>query len=123
MEKFVPDFVSLHMRKLNFLFFTFFSLLIVSTAKSQTEIPKAVNDLFIKHTCFTCHKADTKLIGPSWIDIAAKGMKKAELVQAVYAPDANRWPGYPPMMPMPQVTKKDLEKIADWLIKIKPKAS
>lgn len=95
-------------------------ILVVNQAKSQTEIPKAVNELLVKHTCFTCHKADAKLIGPSWHDIAAKGMKKAELVQAVYAPDQNRWPGYPPMMPMPQVPKKDLEKIADWLVKLKP---
>ncbi len=88
-------------------------------SQAQTEIPKAVNELLVKHTCFTCHKADVKLIGPSWMEIASKGLKKAELVQAVYAPDQSRWPGYPPMMPMPQVPKKDVEKIADWLVKLK----
>jgi len=95
----------------------------VMQAGAQIEIPKSVNDLFVKHMCFTCHKADVKLIGPSWVDIAAKGLKKAELVQAVYAPNQDRWPGYPPMMPMPQVPKKDLEKIADWLVKLKPAAA
>ena len=95
----------------------------VMQAGAQTEIPKSVNDLFVKHTCFTCHKSDVKLIGPSWVDIAAKGLKEAELVQAVYAPNQDRWPGYPPMMPMPQVPKKDLEKIADWLVKLKPAAA
>lgn len=97
-----------------------FGLMVFCQLRAQTEIPKGVNDLLVKHTCFTCHKADVKLIGPSWHEIAAKGLKKAELVQAVYSPDLSRWPGYPPMMPMPQVPKKDLEKIADWLVKLKP---
>lgn len=97
-----------------------FGLMACSRLHAQTEIPKGVNDLLVKHTCFTCHKADVKLIGPSWQEIASKKLKKAELVQAVYAPDLSRWPGYPPMMPMPQVPKKDLEKIADWLVKLKP---
>lgn len=95
----------------------------IQLSHSQTEIPKAVNELLTKHTCFTCHKADVKLIGPSWMEIASKGLKKAELVQAVYAPNQSRWPGYPPMMPMPQVPKKDVEKIADWLVKLKPAAA
>ena len=89
----------------------------------QTEIPKAINELLTKHPCYTCHKLDLKLIGPSWTAISAKGLKKAEFVQSVYTPDATKWPGYPPMMPMPQVPKKDLEKIADWVLKIKPVAS
>ncbi len=98
-----------------------FGLGSIQTGLGQTEIPKSVNELFVKHTCFTCHKAEGKLVGPSWVDIARKGMKKGEFVQAVYAPNVANWPGYPPMMPMPQVPKKDLEKIADWIIKIKPK--
>jgi len=108
------------MKKFILTVLVFSGIWIINPVEGQTEIPKAVNDLFVKHTCFTCHKADVKFIGPSWHEIAAKGMKKAELVQAVYAPDQNRWPGYPPMMAMPQVPKKDLEKIADWLLKLKP---
>lgn len=92
------------------------------TAQSQTEIPKGVNDLLMLHTCYTCHKPDTKFVGPSWLDISAKGMKKAEIVGAIYAPNAERWPGFPPMMAMPQVPKKDAEKIADWIVKLKGKA-
>lgn len=114
------DFVILPMKKFIPFALLILGIVLVIPVYGQTEIPKAVNELLVKHTCFTCHKADVKLIGPSWIDIASKGLKKAELVQAVYAPDQNRWPGYPPMMPMPQVPKKDLEKIADWLLKLKP---
>ena len=101
-------------------FLTLFLMLTgIRQIQGQTEIPKAINELLVKHTCFTCHKTDVKLIGPSWMEIASKGLKKAELVQAVYAPDQSRWPGYPPMMPMPQVPKKDAEKIADWIVKLK----
>jgi cytochrome c len=89
---------------------------------AQTEIPKNINDLFIKHTCFTCHKTGGKLIGPSWEDIAAKAGKKSEIVASILKPNPSNWPGYPPMAPMPQVPTKDLEKIADWILKIKPKS-
>lgn len=94
----------------------------VSLGFGQTDIPKSINELLTKHTCYTCHKTDVKLVGPSWTAISAKGMKKAEFVQSVYQPDATKWPGFPPMMPMPQVPKKDLEKIADWVLKLKPAA-
>ncbi len=87
-------------------------------SQAQTEVPANINDLFLRYTCNTCHKLDAKLVGPSWKDIAAKGLKKPEMVKAVYTPDNSRWPGYPPMMAMPQVPQKDVEKMADWLVKL-----
>ena len=60
------------------LFRMFFVLMVMGTWSSlnaQVEIPKAINELFIKHTCFTCHKSGAKLVGPSWEDIAARKMK------------------------------------------------
>ncbi len=92
-----------------------------SSLNAQVEIPKAVNDLFIKHTCFTCHRAGSKLVGPSWEDIAARKMKKSDLIASIQRPNAANWPNYPPMAPMPQVPMKDLEKMAEWLLKISPK--
>lgn len=103
---------------------TFLTILVLfawSSLTAQTEIPKTVNELFIKHTCFTCHKTGAKLVGPSWEDIAARKMKKAELIASIQKPNAANWPNYPPMAPMPQVPMKDLEKMAEWLIKITPK--
>ena len=88
---------------------------------SQTEIPKAINELLIKHTCFTCHKSGGKLIGPSWEDIAAKKMKKSEIVANVQNPNPSNWPTYPPMASMAHVPVKDIEKIADWIVKMAPK--
>ena len=111
------------MRKTIKVSFTLFICTVFLSLQSfaQVEIPSAINELLTKHTCFTCHKIDKKFIGPSWIDVSAKGMKKAELVAAVYAPNIDRWPGYPPMMAMPQVPKKEVEKIADWISKLKSK--
>lgn len=92
-----------------------------SSLNAQVEIPKGVNDLFIKHTCFTCHRAGSKLVGPSWEDIAARKMEKSDLIASIQRPNAANWPNYPPMAPMPQVPMKDLEKMAEWLLKISPK--
>ncbi len=109
------------MVKINALFLILFVIMTWSSLTAQVEIPKAVNDLFIKHTCFTCHKSGAKLVGPSWEDIAARRMKKAELISSIQRPNAANWPNYPPMAPMPQVPMKDLEKMAEWLVKITPK--
>jgi cytochrome c len=109
--------------KITKLFLTFIIFNLSIRLFGQTEIPKGINDLLLLYTCYTCHKADVKFIGPSWVDISSKGMKKAEMVAAIYTPDASRWPGYPPMMAMPQVPKKDAEKIADWIVKLKGKST
>ncbi|MEP7267867.1 MAG: c-type cytochrome [Saprospiraceae bacterium] len=91
------------------------------SASGQVEIPKVINDLLIKNTCYTCHKSGAKLVGPSWEDIAAKMMKKADIIANIKNPDPKNWPKFPPMAPMPQVPQKELEKIADWIVKIQPK--
>ena len=35
-------------------------------------IPADIKGLLEKHTCYTCHKADKKMVGPAWQDVAKK---------------------------------------------------
>ncbi len=81
-------------------------------------IPADVATLLEKNGCNACHKLDKKMVGPSWKDIAAKKYAKKKLVELVYTPQPENWPGYVPMQPMPQVPKADAGKIADWIVKL-----
>jgi|GEM_PF-154664 len=87
-------------------------------ALQAQAIPTDVVTLIEKNGCNACHKVDKKMVGPSWNDIAAKKYSKKKLVDLVYKPVPENWPGYVPMQPMPQVPKADAGKIADWIVKI-----
>jgi cytochrome c len=87
-----------------------------STAKAQAPaIPADVSALLQKHTCYTCHKADKKLVGPSWQDVAKKKYTAKKFQELVYKPVPANWPGYTPMIGLPQVPKGDIAKIHAWV--------
>jgi cytochrome c len=90
-----------------------------SRPQPEPGIPAGVQTLLTQYACATCHKLDGKLIGPSWKAIAAKKYSKKRLIDLVYKPEPNNWPGYPPMVAQPTVPKADLGKIADWLLTVK----
>lgn len=83
--------------------------------KSSVAIPPDIDKLLKTHTCFACHKADTRLVGPAYADVAAKNYKDEQIVELVYNPKPANWPGYPPMTPMKHVPKADALKIAKWI--------
>lgn len=82
------------------------------------DIPVEIGALLSKYTCSSCHGFSTKLVGPSWKDIAAKKYTKKRIVELVYKPSPGNWPTYPPMIAQTNVPKADLNKIAAWLVKI-----
>lgn len=84
-------------------------------AKGQTEPPEDVKALLQKHTCFACHKADAKLVGPAYKDVAKKKYSTDKIVELVYNPKPENWPGYPPMAALKNVPKEDLIKIGTWI--------
>ena len=88
-------------------------------AKGQVKPPDEINALLQKSTCYTCHKADKKLIGPSWEEIAAKKYDKKKFIALVAKPVPSNWPGYPAMAPLANVPKGDLEKIYAWVSTLK----
>ena len=93
----------------------FTTVLISLKAQSHTTIPTEINDLLQKHTCYTCHKADKKMVGPSWMDISAKKYSTKQIIALVGKPKPEDWPGYSAMAALPSVPKADLTKIATWI--------
>lgn len=84
-------------------------------AQAQTEPPAEINALLQKHICLTCHKVDARLVGPAYKDVAKKNYTPDQIVELIYKPKPEHWPGYPAMAPMTQVPKDDALKIAKWI--------
>lgn len=85
------------------------------SAKAQTKVPDDVNAMLTKYTCLACHNPDNRLVGPAYKDVAKKKYTNAQIVELIYEPKPEHWPGYPPMAPMKQVPKEDALKIASWI--------
>ncbi len=90
-------------------------------APAKTTEKKAPNfdeikPLLAKNTCLACHNADTKQVGPAFSEIAKRRYSNERIVELIYNPEPQNWPGYAtPMPPMPQVPKEEALKIADWI--------
>jgi cytochrome c len=91
-------------------------------AKSQTQNSKDIEAgkmLISKSDCFACHKPDTKLVGPSYQDIAKK-YKPTEanltlLAGKVIKGGSGTW-GQIPMAPHPSVTQADAKKMVKFIL-------
>ena len=85
-----------------------------STAKAQNA-----EELFKKSGCVACHGVDTKLVGPSLKEIAAKykGDKAAEakLAEKVKKGGTCVW-GQVPMPPNTAVKDEDIKTIVHWIL-------
>jgi cytochrome c len=88
-------------------------------APMPPEIPAEIASLLSKYNCTSCHAMARKLIGPMWMDIAAKKYTPKRIVGLIYKPEPKNWPGYPPMVAQPTVPKADANKIATWLAGVK----
>jgi cytochrome c len=95
--------------------FAAFMLATFSIKAQAPAIPADVTALLQKHTCYTCHAANKKMVGPSWTDIAAKKYDAKKFASLVAKPQPTNWPGYVAMAPLPNVPKGDLKKIHEWV--------
>ncbi|MBO6517259.1 MAG: cytochrome C [Bacteroidia bacterium] len=89
-----------------------------SKSTTETVIPDDVQSALARNTCLSCHKADRKLIGPSYKEAASKLNSVEEIIELIHNPQPERWPGYPPMVGVP-VSDKDGETIARWILSLK----
>ena len=90
---------------------------------AATKVPTfdEVKPLLQKNTCFACHSADKKMIGPPYKEVAKRGYSNERIVQLIAKPEPKNWPGYPTeMAAMPQVPKAEALKIAAWINSLKP---
>ncbi len=81
--------------------------------------PAEISALLEKNTCSVCHKADERLVGPPWAEVAQKNYSTDEIISLVYEPKPEHWPGYPPMAPLAFVPKEDIVKIGTWINSLK----
>ena len=75
-----------------------------------------------KHNCLACHATDKKLVGPSYMDVAAKYKSdagaEAKLVAKVKNGGVGAW-GQIPMPPNASVPDADVKALVKWVLSVK----
>ena len=83
---------------------------------------KSAEALMQKNGCAACHGIDKKIVGPAYVDVAAKyrGDKNAlaQLSQKVKAGGSGVW-GAIPMPPNAQVSDADIKSLVSWILTLK----
>ena len=81
---------------------------------------KAMVDLATKATCIACHNPDTKVVGPSYRDVAASYRNDAAAAEKLVTQMQNGGTGKWGIVPMPPlkatVQPDDMQKLADWVL-------
>ena len=82
----------------------------------------AGEDMLKKNGCTACHAIDKKLIGPAYVDVAAKykgdAGAAAKLAEKVKKGGSGVW-GQVPMPPNPQVSDADLKTMITYILALK----
>ncbi len=82
----------------------------------------AGEDLLKKTGCTACHSIDKKLIGPPYVDVAAKykgdAGAAAKLAEKVKKGGSGVW-GQIPMPPNPQVSDADIKTLIAYILALK----
>jgi len=94
----------------------------VHEVKTVTKAPTyaEVKGILTSNTCLACHNPTKKQIGPSFTDIAKRKYSNEKILQLIYNPKPENWPGYATEMPpMPHVSKADGLKIAAYINSLK----
>ena len=99
----------------------------VGPVRGQTTGPSAAETAAAKHPaaalaeiagCLACHAADTKLVGPSYADVAQKYKGQdvaAKLEKKIREGGEGVW-GDVAMPPMPDVRDEDLKALVAWIL-------
>jgi cytochrome c len=88
----------------------------------QTSTVPAGKQLISKSDCMSCHADKSKIIGPSYLDIANKYQATAENITLLAGKIINGgqgvW-GEIPMTPHPQMSQADAEEMVKYILTIK----
>ncbi|WP_421682298.1 c-type cytochrome [Stutzerimonas urumqiensis] len=78
-------------------------------------------ELFKSKACAACHAIDTKLVGPSYKEVAAKYSGQADAVSTLVTSIKNGSQGKWGPIPMPpnQVTDEEAKTLAEWILSLK----
>jgi S-disulfanyl-L-cysteine oxidoreductase SoxD len=85
-----------------------------ANAPIGTGDSKAIAALMQKNNCTACHAAASKVLGPSWADVASKHQGKTDyLAGKIKAGGSGVWGAIP--MPPQTLTDDEARRIAGWL--------
>lgn len=94
-----------------------------SDLSSNPDYQKGL-ELIAKSDCLTCHKADEKVVGPAYKDVAAKyentPANVTMLAEKVIKGGQGVW-GQVPMTPHPQLSQADAEQMVKYILLLKQK--
>ncbi len=94
----------------------------VSAAKVAIDPAAPAAKLMAAADCYTCHKADVKVIGPAFADIAAKYPSTPAnidtLANKVIKGGKGNW-GEVPMTPHPNIALADAKTIVTYILTLK----
>jgi cytochrome c len=89
------------------------------TCSAHADDAKKAEALAKSNGCMACHAIDTKLVGPSYKDVAAKYHHvmgaEAILMKKVKDGSSGVW-GPIPMPPHPGISDADLKIMVDWVL-------
>ena len=77
-------------------------------------------DLIAANDCMACHNIDSKIVGPSYKEIAAKysTMDEATLAQSIIEGGSGKW-GEVPMTAHPTLSKEDATEMVHYILSLK----
>jgi cytochrome c len=82
----------------------------------------AGEDLLKKSGCTACHAVDKKLVGPAYVEVAAKykgdAGAAAKLMEKIKKGGSGVW-GQVPMPPNPQVSDADVKTMVAYILALK----
>ena len=94
-------------------------------ANDVTQLPeyKEGLELISKSDCFTCHKIDEPLTGPTYRDVANKYASQGaaavpQLAEKIIKGGTGVW-GEVPMLPHPSLSQADAEKMVKYILLLK----
>ena len=94
---------------------------LLASAAAQADAAKA-QAVMKGSDCMACHAEATKLVGPSYKDVAKKyaGDAKASamLVEKIKKGGSGNW-GAVPMTPHPNLKDEDIRVMVDWILSLK----
>lgn len=102
---------------------TFAGLALLGSGATHAALDNAQADAMMKkYACSACHTIDKKVVGPAYVDVAAKykGDKNAVdlLTKKVKDGGTGVW-GQIPMPPNPAVPVADIKEIVTWILTLK----
>jgi cytochrome c len=100
----------------------FFIGLLLATGSLASGLSHAQMELAKDKHCLSCHAIDKKVVGPSYLDVAAKYSKDAlakdRLAQKIMKGGSGVW-GVIPMPANPQVNPQEAQALAAWVLQLK----